>query len=275
VPVGLLSLLPLHAASEPGTPGDQYTEWRHAGNFSAIRYAPNARGLRRCRDAARELAERKHSLLAVDVPYGFGVDAKSALPYVARETDEATRRWTGLAAKPMHGCTWDEFRAAADDYNVWHLACHGSANPRSIMDSRLCFADRQVSLEQLRRTLRPSRRRLAVLSACETNLTDTAVPNEVVGLPSALIEVGFAGVVAASWPVDDLATTYLMTMFYQFWCQEGYEPAVALNRAQRWLRSATRPALNTLMPDIEPRGGSGDHPYLDPRYWAAFAYTGA
>ncbi len=33
VPVGLLNLLPLHAAGEPGAPGDQFTEWRHAGHF--------------------------------------------------------------------------------------------------------------------------------------------------------------------------------------------------------------------------------------------------
>jgi hypothetical protein len=275
VPVGLLNLLPLHAAGEPGAPGDQFTEWRHAGHFSAIRYAPNARGLRRCRDTVRELADRKQTLLAIDVPDGHGVHPGGHLRYVARETTEITRRWTGLTAQPTHACTWDEFRTAADQHTVWHLACHGFAEPRSILDSRLYFADRQVTLDDLRRTLKPSRRRLAVLSACRTNLTDSAMPNEVVGIPSALIQVGFAGVIATAWAVDDLATTYLMTAFYQQWCREGAEPAVALNRAQQWLRTATRADLTGLLPDVEPEGGPGEYPYVDPRYWAAFAYTGA
>jgi hypothetical protein len=273
VPVGLLSLLPLHAAGEPGTPGDQYTEWRHAGHFSAIRYAPNARGLRQCRDTARDLAAGRQRLLAVDVPDGFGTYINEHLRYVARETTEVMRRWTG-PGMIAHDCTWEEFRDTADEYTVWHLACHGSAKPRSILDSRLCFTDKQVTLRELRVALRPGRRRLAVLSACESNVTGATVPNEVVGLPSALLQIGFSGVIASSWKVDDLATAYLMTAFYRQWCQEGHEPVIALNLAQQWLRTATRADLIALLPGVEP-GGDGQYPYLDPRYWAAFAYTGA
>jgi hypothetical protein len=275
VPVGLLSLLPLHAAGEPGTPGDRMTEWRHIGHFSSIRYAPNARSLRRCRDTVRGLTGQDETLLAIDVPDGFGVAANSHLSYVARETAEVTRRWTGRPARPVHACTWAEFCSAAETHTVWHLACHGSAEPGSIMDSRLFFADRQVTLGELRRALRPGRRRLAVLSACQTNLTGSAMPNEVLGLPSALVQIGFAGVIATAWTVDDLATTYLMTVFYQRWCRDGDEPAVALNHAQQWLRGATRGDLVALLPDVEPAGGTGQYPYVDPRYWAAFAYTGA
>jgi hypothetical protein len=275
IPVGLLNLLPLHAAGEPGQPGDVSTEWRHAGHFSAIRYAPNARSLRRCRDTVRDLDGRERTLLAVDVPDGHGIHSGGHLRYVARETAEITRRWTGRVARPTHACTWAEFRAAADRHTVWHLACHGSARPDAILSSRLYFADRQVTLEELRQALTPSRRRLAVLSACHTNLTGSAMPNEVVGLPSALIQVGFAGVIATAWAVDDLATTYLMIAFYQRWCHGGEEPAVALNRAQQWLRTATRADLKAMLPDIEPRGSQGELPYVDPRYWAAFAFTGA
>ncbi|MGI5239768.1 CHAT domain-containing protein [Dactylosporangium sp. CA-139066] len=271
VPVGLLTLLPIHAA---GAPGDEWFVWHHVGRQFAVRYAPNARALRRCRDTARDLATRDDTLLAVDAPGGPGVAPGGYLHHVARETAEVTRRWTGRPAQPLHACTWAEFQAAADDHTVWHLACHGAARPESIMDTRLYFADRHVTLEDLRRTLRPARRRLAVLSACQTNVSGSATPNEVVGLPSALIELGFAGVIATAWSVDDLATTYLMTAFYQRWCGEGAEPAVALNRAQQWLRTATRADLRALLPDVEPVGAA-ERPYIDPRYWAAFAYTGA
>jgi CHAT domain-containing protein len=273
--VGLLSLLPLQAAGDPGSPGDQYTEWRHAGNYSAIRYAPNARSLGRCRSTARDAAFPDQSLLAIDAAVAAGGDPALRLRHVARETQEVSRHWTGPASPPVHDCTWTQFRRMAEGHTVWHLACHASADPNSIMDSRLSFADRDVTLDELRRTLRPGRRRLAVLSACQTNLTGAAMPNEMVGLPSALIQLGFAGVIASAWKVDDLATTYLMTAFYRQWRREGEEPAIALNHAQQWLRAATRVELAAQLPGVVPEGDiTSQHPYADPRYWAAFAYTG-
>lgn len=271
VPVGRLALLPIHAA---GAPGHEWFVWHHIAREFAVRYAPNARALRRCRDTACHLATGTATLLAVDAPGGPGVATNGYLHHVARETAEVTRRWTGHPARPLHACTWAQFRSSAAHHTVWHLACHGVARPDAIMETRLQFADRHVTLEELRRTLPPGRRRLAVLSACQTNVTGSATPNEVVGLPSALIELGFAGVIASAWSVDDLATTYLMAAFYHYWCGEGAEPAVALNRAQRWLRLATRAELRALLPDVEPPGDA-ERPYDDPRYWAPFAYTGA
>ncbi|GAA4263579.1 CHAT domain-containing protein [Dactylosporangium darangshiense] len=258
VPVGLLSLLPIHVVVP----------------FPAVRYVPNARALGRCRAVTRELAGRDDTLLAVDVPGGHGAGPGGYLHHVARETAEVTRLWTGSPARPLHACTWAEFRAAADRHSVWHLACHGAAEPGSILDTRLYFADRHITLQELRRALRPGRRRLAVLSACQTNIIGSALPNEMVGLPSALIQIGFAGVIASAWAVDDLATTYLMAAFYRHWRREGTEPAVALGRAQRWLRGATWADLEALLPGVGPRDDA-EYPYADPRYWAAFAYTGA
>lgn len=173
----------------------------------------------------------------------------------------------------MHGCTWAEFRDAAERHTVWHLACPGDAEPADIYASRLFFADRAATLADVAAELKPDRRRLAVLSACSTNLVGSTMPNEVVGLPSALLQIGFAGVIATGWAVDDLAATYLMTAFYQFWCADGDEPAVALHRARHWLRNATGADLAALIPESAPP--PGDQPYAQPRYWAAFAYIGA
>ncbi|WP_199516483.1 CHAT domain-containing protein [Nucisporomicrobium flavum] len=265
IPVGLLNLLPLHAAGEPAEEGGH----RHIAQFSAIRYAPNVRTLARCRATAAGLLTNEQTLLAVDAPDGHG----SHLQHVARETTEVTRRWTGRAATAVHGCTWTEFRDAAVRHTVWHLACHGDAEPEDIYASRLFFADRAVTLAEVAAELRPDPRRLAVLSACHTNLVGSAMPNEVVGLPSALLQIGFAGVIATGWAVDDLATTYLMTAFYHFWCVDGDEPAVALHRARHWLRTATRADLAALVPEVVPP--PGDHAYAQPRFWAPFAYTGA
>lgn len=269
VPVGLLSLLPLHAASDE--------QENYVGDFSAIRYTPNIRTLLRCRETVQALAERPLRLLAVNVPSGHGQPESKYLEHVARETSEICRIWrTGRRdGRVVDDCTWEEFRRAADDYLVWHIACHGAASPNWTPESTVYFADAAVTLEQMATQLRAGPRRLAVLSACESHLTGAALPNEVVGLPTVLLQLGFSGVIATAWQIHDVATTYLMTHFYSSWSTGEVHPAVALNRAQKWLRTATRDDLTQLIPDMPPVTSDRTHPYANPYYWAAFAYTGA
>lgn len=269
IPVGLLSLLPLHAASDK--------RGNHIGDHSAIRYAPNVRTLLRCRDTARVLSARPLRLLAVNVPDGHGHPATRRLTTAAEETSAICRIWTsrGREGRVVDNCTWAEFRNAADDYPVWHIACHGSTSPYGTPVSTVHFADAAVTLDQFATELRAGPRRLAVLSACESHLTGKAVPNEVVGLPAALLQLGFSGVIATAWRVNSVAATYLMTHFYQSWSTGDTPPAVALNQAQTWLRNATREDLELLLPDVRPGGDGSAHPYAHPYYWAAFAYTGA
>jgi CHAT domain-containing protein len=269
VPVGLLSLLPLHAARNGR--GD------YVGDFSAIRYTPNVRTLLRCRETARTPSEHPPRLLAVNVPNGYDQPKRSYLKHVLRETSEICRIWRTRQrdGRVVDNCTWEEFRRAADDYSVWHVACHGAASPNWTPDSIVYFADAAITLDQIATQLRPGPRRLAVLSACESHLTGAALPNEVVGLPTVLLQLGFSGVIATAWRIDDVATTYLMTHFYESWSTGEVSPAVTLNRAQKWLRTATRDDLAKLIPDISPVAGDRVHPYANPYYWAAFAYTGA
>jgi CHAT domain-containing protein len=92
--------------------------------------------------------------------------------------------------------------------------------------------------------------RLAILSACETGVPGTRLPDEVIGLPTALME---AGVVASFWSVADDSTAQLMAHFHRLWRQEGLAPPEALCRAQLPLRDAG---------------------YAHPFYWGPFGYTG-
>ena len=70
--------------------------------------------------------------------------------------------------------------------------------------------------------------RLATLSACETGVVGTNLPDEVVALPTAFTQAGFAGVVASLWSVADVSTAMLMERFYRLWREEGRTPAQAL-----------------------------------------------
>lgn len=80
------------------------------------------------------------------------------------------------------------------------------------------------------------RLRLVVLSACQTGMVGTRLPDEVVGLPAGWLQAGAAGVVASLWPVSDRATLALMIKFYELHVLDTLEPVDALWLAQRWLR---------------------------------------
>jgi CHAT domain-containing protein len=82
--------------------------------------------------------------------------------------------------------------------------------------------------------------RLAVLSACETGLTDTRQsPDEYIGLPAGFLQAGAPAVISTLWAVDDLSTWLLMERFYRSHLQDHVAPAIALCQAQIWLRDTT------------------------------------
>ncbi|MET9248020.1 CHAT domain-containing protein [Nonomuraea sp. NPDC003709] len=134
--------------------------------------------------------------------------------------------------------------------------------------------------------------RLVILSACETAVPGTMLPEEVIGLPTAMLQAGTAGVVGSMWAVLDSRALLLMAAFCEKWRGDGLSPADALRAAQRWMRSTSdgekfekfdalrggtewlpaetaRACWNALVL-TEP---TGRH-YADPAGWAAFCYIG-
>jgi CHAT domain-containing protein len=135
--------------------------------------------------------------------------------------------------------------------------------------------------------------RLAVLSACETSMPGTDLPDEVVALPTGLLQAGVGGVVASLWQVPEQPTTRLMIEFYRRWRWEGLSPAVALQQAQQWLRDIPngektrqyqaalsagagwlpREAAMAVLRDLLPRRRT-DCEDRDLFAWAAFTFVG-
>ena len=251
VPVGLLSLLPVHAAGGPTAPGQGPEDWEFLADRVTVRYAPNARMLARARARAASMPDDQLSLLSVAAPDAI---AGSRLPHAASEAEQVWQKWHQPAGQePVARGTLSDVEPLLAERTVWHLACHFYARPDSILDSALVLAGGELSLRAIF-ALPAAPRRLAILSACETHRSGTDLPDEATGLPTGLIQAGFAGVVAAHWPVSDRSTSDLMTRFHDLWRNEGLSPAAALARAQRECRAQRR--------------------YRHPFWWAPFSLTG-
>ena len=162
------------------------------------------------------------------------------------------------------------------------------------MSALMLAGEDRLTLADILNHLDLSGARLAVLSACQTAITEfQRVPDEAIGLPAGFLQAGVRGVIGSLWPVYDMSTTLLMGMFYRYHIQDGLTPAAALRRAQQWLGKSTAGELD-LVSHFERRyreSGEADKeafnrmayyrahgdekPFTHPYYWAAFAYYGA
>ncbi|GIV79177.1 MAG: hypothetical protein KatS3mg050_3571 [Litorilinea sp.] len=247
VPTGLLGLLPLHAA---WTPDDNAaTGRRYALDELPLRYTPSALALLAAREmAARAPADR---LLQVVEPQPTSA---SPLPAAREEARAVRAAWPGGYTSRWHAAaTWTEVRARLLEHTVFHFNGHAFAGWQEPLAGGLLLAhDRVLSVADWQDLA--VQMRLAVLSACETGVPGLELPDEVIGLPAALLQAGCAGVVTSLWSVLAVSTARLMAHFYQAWQREGLSPPQALRRAQMRLRD--------------------EDGYAHPFFWAAFTYTG-
>jgi CHAT domain-containing protein len=291
VPTGLLGVLPLHAAwtADPSAP----TGRRYLLDGLTITYGPNARSLAASRRHAAMVTD--DHLVAVDEP-AVGTEARVRLPFSAAEVAAATGVFADYEILAGADATEAGVLGALDRADVFHLSCHGRADPDSPLDSFLVMAgaEKLTLGEVMKRRLHA---RLGVLSACETAVPGDELPDEVINLPTGFLETGVGATVGSLWSVPGTATALLMLQFYVRWRVGGQEPATALREAQRWLRDTTtaqkseelekfvteaagKPGVEAierlfraiiLDPALDPNERAHQAPY----HWAAFTYVGA
>ena len=280
VPVGLLSLLPLPAAAPDGC---------------TIALAPSARALLaasvRC-GTSRQVPV----LLAVSnpLPLPAGWDA---LSYAETEVRASERFFAPGQRRILlqETATRQAIAQGMAGTTHLHMACHGGFDLTEPLDSALYLAggDQLTLRDLLDGNLDLSSQQLAVLSACQTAITEFhRVPDEFIGLPAGFLQAGIPGVVATLWPVNDQSTAVLVAEFYRLLLTERHDPATALRKACAHLRDATArdladwferryddsggtdQAAYEAATELRSRPGPADRPYADPVYWAGFVYSG-
>jgi CHAT domain-containing protein len=172
-----------------------------------------------------------------------------------------------------------------------HFSCHGYFNFEHPLLSTLHLADCYIPLPEIFTLLDLSQCRLVTLSACETGLTNfTSVSDEYIGLPNGFLVAGASSVVSSLWIVNEVCTALLMIQFYENLHdqqQQGYlNVAIAINKAQTWLRDATKEQLQQWvkqLPNPEHRmqlraclrqKPPNSKPFESPYHWAAFCAIG-
>ena len=228
IPAGTLGVLPLHAAWRPDDHAP--TQRRYAGDGRAISYAPNAR-------AATGTTQPEGRLLAVadPAPLPAGVPP---IAFAAPEVGAALAWHRDPVVLSGEQATKEAVRDALADASVYHFSCHGISNLREPRSSALVLGGGELLTVGELLEVRLSGR-LALLTACETALAGDELPDEVIGLPAALLQAGLCGVVATQWAVRGRPAAFLSARFYSLWKGEGLTPAVALARAQAWVRDST------------------------------------
>lgn len=276
VPTGLIGMLPLHAAGMPTRALDDIRETHvirsalpaescHAGVLSA-----------RGRPVAMALKSDDLAFPAADVAVARALVTDCN---VLREETPRELLMAALAEAPV---------AVLSGHAVHALDVGGSLQ-LGAPESRLWLTSDDVVRLPFRQ------RDLAILAACSSGQPALSLPEEAVGLPTALLSAGFNSVLATLWPVRDSVAFVTIARFLQLRrAAPNLGASLHLRATRCWLREVSCAELRVWLSDLEDDVDldpatigilhaewasypdlAEPFPYADPRDWAAFFCVGA
>jgi tetratricopeptide (TPR) repeat protein len=275
VPVGLLGIVPWHAAVVPEAAGARP---RYAVQQAVFSYAASARLL--CELPPRQPVGGPMRGLVVG-------DPGKRLKWAMIEAATLYRLWYRPGCYLGEPPTLGHGTGSADQVRPWlpggtsavppvvHFACHGvtgDAPARSLLrlagDDRLSVAD---LLGQARRRDPAAAGPIITLAACNTDLTGRD-HDESLTVATAFRVAGAAAVVGARWELPDSRTALLMLMVHYYLNDKGLSCADALRQAQLWMLDPNRVAPSVLPAAI--RAQALQPGMADPIAWAGFVHQG-
>ncbi|SCG42396.1 CHAT domain-containing protein [Micromonospora echinaurantiaca] len=248
-PTGLLSLLPLHAAS-PAT-GD--------GALDRVvpSYTASLRELLRAGDGRAAGSVTVDAALFVGLPQTPGL---ADLPGVDREQEIVTRHLARVQPLTGPAATRQAVLAALAGRPVAHLSCHGAQDLAAPALGRLALADGPLHVRDLWQLRAAAPAGLAVLSACETVRGGAVLPDETISLGTAFQLAGFRHVIGSLWSISDAVTARLCDRLYAGLAAPGGPGRIDPERAAIALHAAVRETRHALREA--------------PELWAAYAHVG-
>ncbi|CAL9649299.1 hypothetical protein SUDANB176_06569 [Streptomyces sp. enrichment culture] len=147
------------------------------------------------------------------------------------EVPELADRYGGATVLEHDAVTVPRVLAELDGAALAHIAAHGAFRADGPLFSSLRMADGPLIVHDFERLDRSPYR--IILSCCDTARFATVGADELLGLVTALLPLGTAGVVACSAPVNDAAVVPLMLALHK-----GLGAGLSLAQALRDARAA-------------------------------------
>ncbi|MBO0351184.1 CHAT domain-containing protein, partial [Phormidium pseudopriestleyi FRX01] len=276
VPNNSLHLFPIHAV--PLNPTQRLID-----RFS-VRYFPNLQIWKICQNRQRS----RDSFLGIENPTEDKdlIFAKAEMASICQGRNFTKPEvWTGRQARKS------KILESAKNYHCFHFSGHAEYNFKNPLDSYLMLSEdhkENLTLSNLFADLHLPDADLVTLSACCTGVVDAFQPtDECLGIATGFLLAGAKAVVSSLWKVNSIATAFLLDEFYRQ-LEQTSDKAIALQKAQNWLRTRTADELRNRANDwdlskLEPKekfrleralkrlqGISFENPY----FWAAFIVTG-
>nr|WP_255344953.1 CHAT domain-containing protein [Streptomyces avermitilis] len=125
------------------------------------------------------------------------------MPGARQEAESLRRRFQGRYTLRLDdAATTGQVLELLPGHTCVHFACHAGQNLAAPSEGALYLHDQPLHVTDLAR-LDLDTPELAVLSACQTAVGGTELPNEAIHLAAALLLGNFRHVVSTLWPVGD------------------------------------------------------------------------
>lgn len=204
----------------------------------AVAIAPSLAALLHTLERRRPILSKSAAMLAVSPAFdGRRYPHLPPLPGAVRESAALAHRFPGALHLDGAAATERRFLAELADRTIVHFAGHAIPNSLWTLDSHLLLApgpepedDGALHARELD-ALTLEDLRLVVLSACGSLTPSEARTEGLSSLARPFLAAGADAVVGTLWPIDDEATSRMISSFYDHLAEIG-QPAEALRRAQ-------------------------------------------
>ena len=253
----------------------------------SVRYFPNLQVWKMCQNRQRD----RTSFLGIENPTQDKdlIFAKAEISSICQRLN--LRKSAKIEVLNCDNAKKSTIFKAAKDLHCFHFSGHAEYNFTKPLESYLMLSENHpenLTLSNILADLHLPQADLVTLSACCTGVVDAfQATDECLGIATGFLLAGAKAVISSLWKVNSIATAFLLDEFYRQ-LEETQDKAVALQEAQKWLRSCSADDLRKRANDWNLSKMESKEqfrleralkrlqaiPFENPYFWAAFILTG-